>query len=167
MTSTCQADEAGVRLEELAGKYLTFRLGSESYAIRVTQVREIIRYTAVTSVPTMPSHIKGVINLRGRIILVMDLRLKLGIEAHPDDGQTCIVVVQLGGGAKPIGVIVDAVEEVASISASDAEPAPEFGGAMAGVGILGMAKIRGVVKTLLDIQQVVGADAGLGCPTMP
>ena len=159
MSTACQATAPDVLLADIAGKYLTFRLGPESYAIKVTQVREIIRFTAITAVPQMPHHIKGVINLRGRIILVMDLRLKLGLEARPDDDQTCIVVVQLGGGAKPIGVVVDAVEEVASIAATDAEPAPEFGGAMAGAGILGMAKIRGAVKTLLDIDQVVGRDA--------
>jgi purine-binding chemotaxis protein CheW len=145
-----------------AGKYLTFRLGQESYAIAVLKVREIIRLQPITPVPQMPAHIKGVINLRGKIIPVIDLRLKFALSVVKDTEQTCIVVVQVNLPSRAViqmGVIVDAVEEVLNISSGEVEETPDFGAKLATDYILGMAKAKGSVKTLLDIDRVVSSDA--------
>lgn len=145
-----------------AGKYLTFLLGREGYGISVLKVREIIRLCDVTPVPQMPHHIKGVINLRGKIIPVVDLRLKFHLASSEETEHTCIVVVQVstaGGGRTMMGVVVDAVEEVVLIAATDIEPTPEFGSEVDVSCIVGMAKIRGAIKALLDIDRVIGAEA--------
>ncbi len=142
----------------LAGKYLTFRLGGETYGISVLKIREIIRHTHTTVVPQMPDYVKGVINLRGKIIPVIDLRLKFGMAANDHTGQSCIVVVQVArsGHAKlTMGIVVDAVEEVANIAAGEIEETPDFGGQIETAYILGMAKIKGAVKALLDIDRVL------------
>jgi purine-binding chemotaxis protein CheW len=144
------------------GKYLTFLLGQEGYGISVLKVREIIRLCNVTPVPQMPQHVRGVINLRGKIIPVVDLRLKFNLASTAETEHTCIVVVQvaLHSGAKTImGVVVDAVEEVVQIAAADIEPTPEFGTQVDVTCIVGMAKIRGVIKALLDIDRVIAAEA--------
>ena len=145
----------------LAGKYLTFALGGESYAIPVLKVREIIRLTSITAVPQMPDYIRGVINLRGKIIPVMDLRLRFGFAGAANTEQNCIVVVQVknpAGQATAMGLVVDAVEEVAQLAASDIEETPDFGAQVDTGYILGMAKIKGVVKALLDIDRVIGGE---------
>lgn len=145
-----------------AGKYLTFLLGQEGYGISVLKVREIIRLCDITPVPQMPQHVKGVINLRGKIIPVVDLRLKFQLASTAETEHTCIVVVQvsLGSGSKTMmGVVVDAVEEVVQIAAQDIEPTPEFGTQLDVTCIVGMAKIRGVIKALLDIDRVIAAEA--------
>ena len=145
----------------LAGKYLTFVLGRESYGIQVLKIREIIRFTDITAVPQMPHHVKGVINLRGKIIPVIDLRAKFGLNSTETTERTCIVVVQVAlasGVTSQTGLIVDAVEEVTNIAAGDIEETPDFGGAFDTECLLGMAKIKGVVKTLLDIDRVVAAE---------
>jgi purine-binding chemotaxis protein CheW len=142
----------------LAGKYLTFNLSQEAYAIPVLKVREIIRLTAITAVPQMPAYIKGVINLRGKIIPVIDLCLKLGLEPAASSERACIVVVQVNGPDHhliQLGLAVDGVEEVCHFASSDIEATPEFGEAVDTTSILGMAKPKGVVKTLLDIDRVV------------
>ena len=147
--------------QTLAGKYLTFILGGESYAIPVLKVREIIRLTSITTVPQMPDYIRGVINLRGKIIPVMDLRLRFGFAAAVSAEQNCIVVVQVknpAGQATAMGLVVDAVEEVAQLVAADIEETPDFGAQVDTEYILGMAKIKGVVKALLDIDRVIGGD---------
>src|SRR6266545_6005516 len=121
-TSDTTLDPACIKA--LAGKYLTFRLGDESYGIAVLKIREIIRLTLITVVPQMPDYIKGVINLRGKVIPVVDLRTKFGLAAAESNERTCIVVVQveLASGTKPfMGLIVDGVEEVAFIAAQDIE----------------------------------------------
>lgn len=148
----------------LSGKYLTFRLHGESYGISVLKVREIIKLVPITRVPQMPSHIKGVINLRGKIIPVVDLRLKFDLDASEDKEQTCIVVVQVILASRAsllMGLIVDAVEEVANIAAADIEETPDFGTTVDTAYILGMAKIKGAVKTLLDIDRVVAGEAAM------
>jgi purine-binding chemotaxis protein CheW len=151
---------AATGLTGLAGKSLTFSLGDETYGISVLKVREIIRHTYTTVVPQMPDYIKGVINLRGKIIPVIDLRLKFGMAASDHTEQSCIVVVQV---TRPdntkltMGIVVDAVEEVANIAASDIEETPDFGVQIETAYILGMAKIKGVVKALLDIDRVLAA----------
>jgi purine-binding chemotaxis protein CheW len=153
--------EIGTASCGLAGKYLTFTLGRESYGIVVLKVREIIRMTAITAVPQMPAHVRGVINLRGKIIPVMDLRLRFGLDEVKGTDQTCIIVVQvkmLDGKSTPMGLVVDGVEEVTNLTAADIEETPDFGAQIDTACIVGMAKIKGQVKTLLDIDSVVGAD---------
>lgn len=145
-----------------AGKYLTFLLGREGYGISVLKVREIIRLCDITPVPQMPGHIRGVINLRGKIIPVVDLRVKFRLASCAETEHTCIVVVQVAlacGSKTMMGIVVDAVEEVVQIAAADIEPTPEFGTQLDVSCILGMAKIRGAIKSLLDIDRVIAAEA--------
>jgi purine-binding chemotaxis protein CheW len=161
MTSPLLEPLAG-SARSLAGKYLTFNLQGESYGIAVLKVREIIRHVDITTVPQMPDFIRGVINLRGKIIPVMDLRLRFGFCAAEHTDQTCIVVVQVqlpDGKNTAMGMVVDGVEEVTQLNAADIEATPEFGGRIAVDYLLGMAKVKGVVKVLLDIDRVVGATA--------
>lgn len=151
-------------LSALAGKYLTFQLGGESYAIPVLKVREIIRFTTATAVPQMPDYIRGVINLRGKIIPVMDLRLKFGFCDIAQSDQNCIVVVQVknsAGQSTAMGLVVDAVEEVAQIAPGDIEETPDFGSQLCTEYLLGMAKVKGAVKALLDIDCVIGGESAL------
>jgi purine-binding chemotaxis protein CheW len=150
------APDTASRVDRRAGKYLTFRLGREEFGMHVLQVREIMGLQDITAVPHTPAHVKGVINLRGRVIPVLCLRSKFGMETDPA-GQSCIVVAQVTGeeGSIQVGVIVDAVSDVLNIAASDIEDTPNFGGGGAPPYLLGMAKIKGKVKILLDIDQVV------------
>lgn len=153
--------EAGPTTRAVAGKYLTFQLGGESYGIAVLKIREIIRLQSTTPVPQMPSYVKGVVNLRGKIIAIIDLRVKFGLPDIKDTDQTCIVVVQVtlpGRTSVHMGLVVDGVEEVVNIAATDIEEAPDFGAKLHTEYILGMAKIKGVVKTLLDIDRVVAVE---------
>jgi purine-binding chemotaxis protein CheW len=143
-----------------AGKYLTVALDNESYGVAVLKVREIIRMQKITPVPQMPEFVKGVINLRGRVIPIIDLRVKFGLKAVFAE-RTCIVVVQVKVSATQnvqMGLIVDAVEEVVNLAGSEIEPTPDFGTRIDTGYILGMAKIKGTVKTLLDIDRVVAAE---------
>jgi purine-binding chemotaxis protein CheW len=145
----------------VTGKYLTFNLQAESYGIDVLKVREIIRVTAITAVPQMPAHIRGVINLRGKIIPVMDLRVRFGFAATNAD-QNCIVVVQVklpDGKNTQMGLIVDGVEEVINIAEADIEETPNFGGQTATDYLIGIAKVKGIVKSLLNIDEVVGTQS--------
>ncbi len=141
-----------------AGKYLTFRLKNESYGIVVLKIREIIRLQPITPVPQMPSYIKGVLNLRGKIIPVIDLRVKFGLQDITDADHNCIIVVKIdlpNRVSSQIGLIVDAVEEVINISANEIEAAPDFGAVLDTSFILGLAKIKGSVKALLDIDRIL------------
>ena len=142
-----------------SGKYLTFAPQGESYGIDVLKVREIIRHIAITAMPQMPAHIRGVINLRGKIIPVMDLRLRFGFPGVADNDLTCIIVVQVTTAGQKVtlmGLMVDGVEEVLNLNAADIEEPPNFGGQTGSDYILGMAKIRDRVKALLDIDRVAG-----------
>ena len=144
-----------------AGKYLTFDLHGESYGIDVLKVREIIRLTAITSVPQMPPCVRGVINLRGKIIPVIDLRVRFGFTDAKDTEQGCIIVVQvrmLDGKNTQMGLVVDGVEEVVNLTSGDIEETPDFGGKISTNYIIGMAKVKGTVKSLLNIDRVLGAD---------
>jgi purine-binding chemotaxis protein CheW len=155
-------EPASVSTQKLAGKYLTFTLQQESYGIDVLKVREIIRLTDITAVPQMPPYVKGVINLRGKIIPVIDLRLRFGFAHAENTDQTCIVVVQArlpGGKVAQMGLIVDGVEEVINIGGTDIEETPDFGAQIATDYIVGMAKVKGEVKTLLNIDRVLSAEA--------
>ncbi|HUC86012.1 MAG TPA: chemotaxis protein CheW [Candidatus Acidoferrales bacterium] len=145
----------------LNGKYLTFNLQGESYGIDVLKVREIIRLTTITAVPQMPAHIRGVINLRGKIIPVMDLRIRFEFANAANTEQTCIIVVQVklpDGKSTQMGLVVDGVEEVININENDIEETPNFGGQICTDYIIGIAKVKSLVKTLLDIDGIVGAD---------
>ena len=145
----------------LAGKYLTFSLANEAFGIPVLKVREIITMLHITMVPQMPPYVRGVINLRGKVIPVIDLRTKLRLPEAQITDSSCIIVVQLamaGGELKHAGLIVDAVEEVANVAAEDIEPSPDFGGAVHVDYILCMAKIKGAVCSLLDIDKVIAAE---------
>ena len=116
-------------LSQLAGKYLTFALAKEKYALQILKVQEIIGMMHITQVPKTTAHLKGVINLRGKIIPIVNLRLKFGMSEIPYDEKTCIIVVQVQSGGKTlsVGVIVDTVLEVLNFEASKLEPAPDYG----------------------------------------
>jgi purine-binding chemotaxis protein CheW len=144
----------------LAGKYLTVVLENEAYGLNVLKIREIIRVQKITPVPQMPAFVKGVINLRGRVIPIVDLRVKFDLKAEFAE-RTCIVVVQVKLAQEQtvqMGLIVDSVEEVVTLNASEIEPTPEFGAKLDTAYLLGMAKVKGQVKTLLDIDKVVAPE---------
>ena len=148
---------------QLQGKYLTILLAGEAYGLNVLNIREIIRLQKITPVAQLPAYIKGVINLRGRVVPVLDLRLKFGMPAGVDE-RTCIVVVRVRRADLPanhMGLIVDAVEEVVSLAAKDIEPTPDFGVRVDTAGLLGMAKVKDRVTTLLDLDRTVRAEAAL------
>ncbi|MBI5282210.1 MAG: purine-binding chemotaxis protein CheW [Candidatus Solibacter usitatus] len=151
---------------ERAGKYLTFQLGAEEFGIRVLKVREIMGVQEITAVPHTPPYVRGVINLRGKVIPVVDLRLKFGLPEQEYTQRTCIIVVQVQGEAGSpastmlMGIVVDGVAEVLNLAAADIEDTPDFGHGAATPYLLGMAKVKGKVKILLEIQQVL-ASAGL------
>lgn len=144
-------------LKQAVGKHLIFQLGTEEFAISVMNVKEIMKMQPITVVPQTPSHVQGVINLRGKIVPVINLRRKFGIEERPDTDLTCIVVVrmQADGGEQPVGIVVDGVVEVLTFNAEDIEDSPDFGldGVMPYV--RGMAKVKGKVKIVLDINKVL------------
>jgi purine-binding chemotaxis protein CheW len=153
-----------------AGRYLTFTLGDESYGLPVLNVREIIRLCPITPVPRMPAHVKGVINLRGTVIAVFDLRAKFQLATMSYGERTCIIVVQVAtpsGGRTLMGAIVDAVEEVVQLTAAEIEATPDFGGAPDTQYILGLATIQGGVKTLLNIEKIFMEDGSLSLTPMP
>jgi len=142
-----------------AGKYLTFQLANEEFGIRVLKVREIMGLQEVTAVPQTPAHIKGVINLRGKVVPVVDLRLKFGIPAAEYTQRTCIIVTQVQGELSTIlmGIVVDGVSEVLNLAGGEIEDTPDFGEQVAGQYLLGMAKVKGKVKILLDIDRVLSS----------
>ena len=151
--------DAGISIQQGSreGKYLTFALGEEEYGIGILKVREIIGLMPVTSVPQTPANVRGVINLRGKIIPVVDLRLKFGMACPELTERTCIVVVEMASdnGKISIGIVVDSVSEVLNIRASEIEDTPAFGSNLDTDYILGMAKSGQGVKMLLDIDKVL------------
>jgi purine-binding chemotaxis protein CheW len=152
---------AADRVARLAGKYLTIVLDREAYGIAVLKVREIIRQQKVTPVPHLPDFVVGVINLRGRVIPVIDLRVKFGLQARFTE-RTCVVVVHVTRPDHPLvqmGLIVDAVEEVVNLFGEDIQPTPDFGTRVDTSYLLGLARIKDQVKMLLDIDRVVAPPA--------
>jgi purine-binding chemotaxis protein CheW len=147
----------------LAGKYLTFALATEEYGLAVLRVREIIKILDITAVPQAPPHVKGVINLRGKVITVADLRLRFGFPPKDYDERTCIIVVEvaLESSKMLMGVIVDAVSEVLTIAAEEIEATPEFGDHVDMEFMSGVAKIKGKVKFLLDLDRIFGGAGAL------
>ena len=142
------------------GKYLTFALAHEEYGLEILKVREIIGYMEITAVPQTPHHVKGVINLRGQVIPVIDLRAKFGMETTDVTEETCIIVVETtqAGRSFSTGIVVDHVQEVLDINGQDIEEAPQFGSSVDTSFILGMGKIGETVKILLDIDKVLSGE---------
>jgi purine-binding chemotaxis protein CheW len=142
-----------------AGKYLVFHLGEEEFGIQVQKVREIMGVLDITQVPQTPPHVKGVINLRGKVIPVIDLRLKFMMPAKEYTHRTCIIVVQVSGdrGTMLMGIVVDGVAEVVQVAGADVEDTPSFGKEVEVPYVMGLAKLKGKVKILLDIDQVMTA----------
>ena len=153
-------DQAVNAMVDKEGKYLTFMLAEEEYGIGILKIKEIIGMMPITSIPQTPEFVKGVINLRGKVIPVVDLRLRFGMEAIDYNDRTCIIVVEIECAASTvmIGIVVDAVSEVLNIKGEDIEETPAFGTRLNTDYILGMAKTEGSVKILLDIDRVLSAD---------
>lgn len=155
------------------GKYLVFQLGREEFGVTVVKVREIMGMQEITEVPQTPDYVRGVINLRGKVIPVVDLRRKFGMAEEENTPRTCIVVMQVslgrGNGKETIqmGVIVDAVAEVITIHEQEIEDTPSFGEDIEMPYILGMAKVKGRVKILLDIDRVMSAQELTGIEKLP
>jgi purine-binding chemotaxis protein CheW len=145
------------QVDERAGKYLVFALGREEFAIKVLNVREIMGIQDITAVPHTPPYLKGVINLRGKVIPVVDLRTKFGLPGAEHTQRTCIIVVQVGLEPQSVlmGIIVDGVAEVLSLMPGDIEDTPDFGQGVVTPYLLGMAKVKGRVKILLNIDEVM------------
>jgi purine-binding chemotaxis protein CheW len=150
-------DRSGESTIEREGKYLTFALAGEEYGIGILKIKEIIGMMPVTTVPQTPDFFKGVINLRGKVIPVMDLRLRFGMEDIDYTEWTCIIVVEIerSNGTIHIGIVVDSVSEVLNVKDEDIEDTPTFGTKLHTEYIFGMAKMEGGVKILLDIDQVL------------
>ena len=152
-------DQTVKALVEKEGKYLTFSLAGEEYGIGILKVKEIIGMMPVTPVPQTPLFVNGVINLRGKVIPVLDLRLKFGMEEIEYTERTTIIVVEVGlqSGLVEIGIVVDSVSEVVNIKADEIEETPAFGSSLNTDYILGMAKLEGSVKILLEIDKVLNS----------
>ncbi|HNW91781.1 MAG TPA: chemotaxis protein CheW [bacterium] len=143
-----------------AGKYLTFVLGNEEYGLEILKVREIIGVLEITPVPRTPAFVKGVINLRGLVIPVIELRRKFGLPEKEYTPETCIIVTEVAIAEDTVlmGIVVDTVSEVLDIATHDIEPPPQFGGGICAQYILGMGKSKGRVKLLLDLDRVLNSD---------
>ncbi|SAI73215.1 chemotaxis protein CheW [Bordetella ansorpii] len=141
-----------------ASQYLTFMLGGETYAIGILSIKEIIEYEALTVVPLMPPSVRGVINLRGAVVPVMDLQVRFGRTASPVTKRTCIVIVEIDdadAGRQVLGVIVDAVNEVIEIAPADIEPPPAFGAGIRPDFLSGVGKVRGRFVILLSVDRAL------------
>jgi purine-binding chemotaxis protein CheW len=163
-----QTQNANTTLLDKEGKYLTFALANEEYGLEILKVREIFGYMDITAVPQTRDYVKGVINLRGQVIPVIDLRTKFGMETAEVTEETCIIVVEIAHTDHKFntGIVVDRVQEVLDIAGEDIEEAPQFGSAVNTDFILGMGKIADSVKILLDIDRVLAGEdfSGLAVP---
>jgi purine-binding chemotaxis protein CheW len=151
-----RGDSSG-KTRDRTGKYLVFHLGREEFGIQVLKVREIMGVQDITAVPQTKAYVRGVINLRGKVIPVIDLRLKFGLPEQEYTQRTCIIVVQVSGESAPfpMGVVVDGVAEVISLTAADIEDTPDFCDGTATPYLLGLAKVKGKVKILLEIDEML------------
>ena len=145
------AEKKGVSAHE--GKFLTFVLGNEEYGVEILKVREIMGIMEITTVPQTPDYMKGVINLRGKVIPIIDLRLKFAMPEVEHTKETCIIVAEVG--AAQVGVIVDSVSEVTDIKGEDIEEAPSFGQGIDTNFIMGLGKTKKKIIILLDIEKVL------------
>ncbi|TVR12045.1 MAG: purine-binding chemotaxis protein CheW [Planctomycetota bacterium] len=155
--TTSEKETSHSRFQDLAGKYLTFVSGTEEFGLGILKVQEIIGMMKVTRVPRVSTYIRGVINLRGKVIPIIDLRLRFGMDATDDTDRTCIVVVQVSRGDDQVtmGIVVDQVSEVMDIPAEAIEPPPRFGQGVQTNYLLGIGKIADKVIMLLDIDRVL------------
>ncbi len=153
----CAPGGGGEAIAQKEGKYLTFALGPEEYGLEILKVREIIGYMDITAVPQTPDYVKGVINLRGQVIPVIDLRAKFGMDTTEATEETCIIVVEITQDSHKFntGIVVDHVQEVLDIAGENIEEAPQFGSSVDTSFILGMGKVGESVKILLDIDKVL------------
>ena len=161
MTGLAQAkEEAENAGTGRGGKYLTFTMANEAYGINILKIKEIIGMMQITMVPQTPDYIKGVINLRGKVIPVIDLRLRFGMEAMEYTERTCIIVIKIEGyeGVILTGIVVDSVSEVLNIKDREIEDTPTFGVDLISECLLGIAKMERGVKILLDINRVLKGD---------
>lgn len=151
--------ESKSSIADLAGKFLTFELGKEVYGLEILKVQEIIGMMSVTKVPRTPNFIRGVVNLRGKVIPVVDLRLKFGLEFAEDTDKTCIIVVQVSRAEQKVtmGIIVDEVSEVLSVVEDQLEKAPELGAGADTDFIMAIGKIDTKVVMLLDVDAVLSS----------
>lgn len=155
------ASQATTRAVVDPAQYLTFMLAGETFAIGILSIKEIIEYHSLTEVPMMPPCVRGVINLRGAVVPVLDLLARFGREPSAVTKRTCIVIVELkadDGERQIVGVVVDAVNEVMDIDPADIEPAPAFGARIRTDFMAGMAKVRGKFVILLDVERVLSLD---------
>jgi purine-binding chemotaxis protein CheW len=143
-----------------AGQYLTFGLGTETFAIGIMAIKEIIEYASLTEVPMMPTYVRGVINLRGSVVPVLDLPARFGKASSAITKRTCIVIidVMLGNDRHVLGLVVDAVNAVLDIPQSDIEPPPAFGASIRTEFIRGMVKINNKFVIVIDVDHVLAAD---------
>lgn len=146
--------------EQDENQYLTFMLGGEMYAIAILNIKEIIEFGSLTTVPMMPAFIRGVINLRGSVVPVVDLSARFGKQGTSITRRTCIVIIEIRseGELQDIGVMVDTVNEVLEIPSSEIEPAPAFGAKIRADFIQGMGKINGKFVIILDVNHVLSID---------
>jgi purine-binding chemotaxis protein CheW len=171
-TSSHQAKAAAVPpapgAEAQINQYLTFVLGAETFALGILGIKEIIEYSSLTDVPMMPPYVRGVINLRGAVVPVIDLSVRFGRATAPVTKRTCIVIIEVlaNDERQVIGIVVDAVNEVIDIPASDIEPPPAFGSGIRTDFILGMGKVHNKFVIVLDANHVLAFDelANLGMP---
>jgi purine-binding chemotaxis protein CheW len=160
MKAVAMDENQAEKSQRKEGKYLTFSLAGEEYGIGILQVKEIIGMITITPIPQTPPHVKGVINLRGKVIPVIDLRLKFGMHPMEYTERTCIIVIEVSRevGYILIGILVDSVSEVLNIKGADIEDTPNFGSRLNTDFILGMAKAGNAIKILLDIDRVMNAE---------
>lgn len=160
VTANANVATAGSVTAQADQKFLTFYLAGEEYGIEILKVQEIIGILPITRVPRTPRFIRGVINLRGKVISVVDLRLKFSMEEKEATPETCIIVVQTAG--MEMGIMVDKVSEVLAIASSEIEDTPSFGTSIKTDYILGIGKSQGKVKLLLDIERVLSTQDVVG-----
>jgi purine-binding chemotaxis protein CheW len=160
MKAAVIAESQSEKSHRREGKYLTFTLAGEEYGIGILKVKEIIGIITITAIPQTPPYVKGVINLRGKVIPVIELRLKFGLPPMEYTDRTCIIVIEITKetGRILIGILVDSVSEVLNIKGADIEDTPNFGTRLNTDFILGMAKTGGSIKILLDIDRVMNAE---------
>jgi purine-binding chemotaxis protein CheW len=160
-TDTTAAANAAAAGQRVGGRFLTFVLAAEEYGVQILKVREIIGLMKITPVPQTPAFVAGVINLRGKVIPVMDLRTRFEMPAVEHTDETCVIVIDTvwGGGTHVLmGIVVDTVREVVDIEPDQIDPTPEFGGGVRTDYILGMGKVAEKVKILLDIDKVLTSE---------
>jgi purine-binding chemotaxis protein CheW len=155
-----RAPTAIAAVDNAPQQYLTFTLGGEMFAVAILNVKEIIEYRTVTEIPMMPGFIRGVINLRGAVVPVIDLSCRFGGKATEVARRTCIIIIEMTEGdvKQDIGVMVDAVSEVLEIAAGEIEPAPTFGAKIRTDFISGMGKVNGKFVIILEVDRVLSAE---------